>query len=203
VSRSERGPGGGFGSCFDRWHYEPSDRPRATVYGARHARNRIVNEHDSAAPLFAPRPAFAVAGTEELECSVPSQIDAVAAHVHLWDLMYGMRKFFLAFSLFCFTSLLFAHAILVTSEPASGQSLSGPDVNIKLRFNSRIDVKRSRITLVASGGERRMVTLDEQTSPDSLSSHVQGLKTGAYLLQWQVLAVDGHISRGEVPFTVR
>jgi methionine-rich copper-binding protein CopC len=114
-----------------------------------------------------------------------------------------MRKFFLAFGLLCFTSLLFAHAILVTSEPASGQSLQGPDLNIKLRFNSRIDVKRSRIALVASGGEHRTATLDEQTSPDTLSSHVQGLKSGAYLLQWQVLAVDGHISRGEVPFTVR
>jgi methionine-rich copper-binding protein CopC len=25
---------------------------------------------------------------------------------------------------------------------------------------------------------------------------------GAYVLRWQVLAVDGHITRGDVPFTV-
>jgi methionine-rich copper-binding protein CopC len=29
------------------------------------------------------------------------------------------------------------------------------------------------------------------------------LSPGAYSVRWQVLAVDGHITRGEVPFTVR
>jgi methionine-rich copper-binding protein CopC len=28
------------------------------------------------------------------------------------------------------------------------------------------------------------------------------LAPGAYTLHWQVLAVDGHITRGNVPFTV-
>jgi methionine-rich copper-binding protein CopC len=118
------------------------------------------------------------------------------------DVMHLMRKFLLAFGVFCFASLAFAHAILISAEPASGQSIHGPDLNVKLRFNSRIDAKRSRIALVGPGGERRMVTLDEQASPDTLNSQVHGLKTGGWVLQWQVLALDGHISRGEVPFTV-
>jgi len=29
-----------------------------------------------------------------------------------------------------------------------------------------------------------------------------GLAAGAYRLRWQVLASDGHITRGEIPFTV-
>jgi methionine-rich copper-binding protein CopC len=29
------------------------------------------------------------------------------------------------------------------------------------------------------------------------------LKPGAYKLQWQVLAPDGHITRGVVPFSVK
>jgi methionine-rich copper-binding protein CopC len=28
------------------------------------------------------------------------------------------------------------------------------------------------------------------------------LAAGAYRLRWQVLASDGHITRGEIPFTV-
>ena len=28
------------------------------------------------------------------------------------------------------------------------------------------------------------------------------LKPGAYTLRWQALALDGHITRGDVPFTV-
>jgi hypothetical protein len=28
------------------------------------------------------------------------------------------------------------------------------------------------------------------------------LTPGVYVLRWQVLAIDGHITRGDVPFTV-
>ena len=31
----------------------------------------------------------------------------------------------------------------------------------------------------------------------------KSLKPGAYSIRWQVLAPDGHISRGEIPFTVK
>jgi methionine-rich copper-binding protein CopC len=36
-----------------------------------------------------------------------------------------------------------------------------------------------------------------------LQSRIQGLERGEYVLRWQVLASDGHITRGEVPFRVR
>jgi methionine-rich copper-binding protein CopC len=42
----------------------------------------------------------------------------------------------------------------------------------------------------------------KQTAPNILESRATGLKPGAYKLQWQVLASDGHISHGEVDFTV-
>jgi hypothetical protein len=42
----------------------------------------------------------------------------------------------------------------------------------------------------------------EQTSADTLNAKASGLKPGAYRIRWQVLAPDGHITRGEVPFTV-
>jgi len=37
--------------------------------------------------------------------------------------------------------------------------------------------------------------------PDILAAHLD-LTPGSYVLRWQVLAVDGHITRGDVPFTV-
>ena len=36
---------------------------------------------------------------------------------------------------------------------------------------------------------------------DVLTAHAE-LAAGAYVLRWQVLAIDGHITRGEVPFRV-
>jgi len=45
--------------------------------------------------------------------------------------------------------------------------------------------------------------LVKQVSPDTLSSKATGLAPGAYKIQWQVLAPDGHITRGVVPFSVK
>ena len=95
-----------------------------------------------------------------------------------------------------------AHAILMESKPAIHASVKGPDVTIWLRFNVRIDGSRSRLRLVAPDGSQQTLPLPKQSSPDILQSQASGLKPGAYKLQWQVLASDGHMSKGEVPFTV-
>ena len=97
----------------------------------------------------------------------------------------------------------FSHAIVLSVTPAQSQEVSGPDVSITLRFNSRIDAKRSRLTLVMSDHTQTPLDLSEAASKDSLVSKAKGLKTGSYLLRWQVLATDGHITRGEAPFHVK
>jgi len=102
-----------------------------------------------------------------------------------------------------FTSSANAHAIVLSATPPSNGVLSGPDVEVKLRFNSRIDLHRSRLILVLPDGEQRTLTIDDKSAPDSLLSNAKELKTGTYILRWQVLAEDGHITRGEVPFRVR
>ena len=93
------------------------------------------------------------------------------------------------------------HAILVESSPAANSTVKGPNVLVKLRFNSRIDGSRSRLTLVLPDGTTQVLKPGEQASPDTLSSDATGLKAGGYKLRWQVLATDGHITRGDVPFT--
>ena len=101
-----------------------------------------------------------------------------------------------------FSQLAWAHAILMESKPALHSSVKGPGVSVWLRFNVRIDGSRSRLRLVAPDGSQQTLSLAKQAQPDVLESQAAGLKPGAYKLQWQVLASDGHISRGEVAFTV-
>jgi len=101
-----------------------------------------------------------------------------------------------------FSQLAWAHAILMESKPALHSSVKGPDVAIWLRFNVRVDGSRSRLHLVAPDGSQRNLSIAKQSSPDILQSQANSLKPGAYKLQWNVLASDGHMSRGEVPFTV-
>ena len=117
--------------------------------------------------------------------------------------MRRRRLFSIAVLVVCFAYMAQGHAILLTATPAIGQVVHGPDIEVSLRFNSRVDAKRSRITHVPPGGVPRTLNLSERSSPDCLNSQIHGLESGAYTLQWQVLAVDGHISRGEVSFRVQ
>jgi len=96
-----------------------------------------------------------------------------------------------------------AHAVILQAKPAANDTVPGPDLSIRLRFNSRIDGTRSRITLVLPDKSEREAKIEEQQSPEILSSVVKGLPSGDYLLRWQVLAADGHITRGEYSFKIQ
>jgi copper resistance protein C len=98
--------------------------------------------------------------------------------------------------------MCWAHAILMDSTPKLNSTVKSSELNISLRFNVRIDGGRSRVRLVAPDGTTATLTLARQSLPDTLETHAVGLKQGAYKLEWQVLASDGHMSHGEIPFTV-
>jgi methionine-rich copper-binding protein CopC len=96
-----------------------------------------------------------------------------------------------------------AHAILVESSPAINSTVSGPNIPITLRFNVRIDATRSRLTLVKPDATTQSLTIAKDAPADTLASQAQGLSPGEYRIRWQVLASDGHITRGEIPFQVK
>jgi methionine-rich copper-binding protein CopC len=95
-----------------------------------------------------------------------------------------------------------AHAIIVDSSPAIDAAIKGPDVAIALRYNSRIDRERSRVTLVDAKGKSSTLPLAKSGPPDVLAATAKGLAAGEYKIRWQVLAIDGHITRGDIPFHV-
>jgi methionine-rich copper-binding protein CopC len=96
-----------------------------------------------------------------------------------------------------------ADAILVKATPTPYQVIDGSEVEIRLQFNSRVDMKRSRLSIISASGEDRPLQISGKSAPDCVDSKITGMASGAYLLRWQVLASDGHISRGQVPFRVR
>ena len=100
------------------------------------------------------------------------------------------------------TKAAFAHAILLESAPAGSSKVSGPNVPIKLRYNVRIDKDRSRLILVSPDGTQQTLVLEKESPVDTLASEAKDLAAGEYRLRWQVLASDGHITRGEVLFSV-
>jgi methionine-rich copper-binding protein CopC len=94
-----------------------------------------------------------------------------------------------------------AHAILEASDPPDGAQVPAGPIAFKLRYNSRIDRERSRLTLTRPDQTKTILPIDPEGPPDLLTATAT-LTPGAYVVRWQVLAVDGHITRGDVAFTV-
>jgi methionine-rich copper-binding protein CopC len=94
----------------------------------------------------------------------------------------------------------FAHAVLVGSSPPAEAEVVGNKVEFHLRYNSRIDVKRSRLSLKGPIGAKTIAPLPGANEAEVVA-RAEGLAPGRYILFWDVLSVDGHVSRGQVPFT--
>jgi copper resistance protein C len=99
-------------------------------------------------------------------------------------------------------SLAQAHAILEESIPPAGASVSPGPLELHLRYNSRIDRGRSHLTLIRQDRSKDTVPIASDGPPDIINAHLE-LSPGTYVIRWQVLAVDGHITRGDVPLTVK
>jgi methionine-rich copper-binding protein CopC len=95
-----------------------------------------------------------------------------------------------------------AHAIVVSSRPSVGTTMKQDDVAVELRFNSRIDHRRSRLSLIGPDSNRSDLFILNGTQPDVVAADAGRLVSGNYRLRWQVMSIDGHITRGDIPFCV-
>ena len=95
-----------------------------------------------------------------------------------------------------------AHAIIVGAQPAMNSIVARGELEIRLDFNSRIDQKRSRLSLQRPDGGEVAVALAPGGASGVLAGRAQVAGEGRWKLRWQVLSLDGHITRGEVSFSV-
>jgi len=96
-----------------------------------------------------------------------------------------------------------AHAIIVAAQPAMNSTVARGELAIRLDFNSQIDRKRSRLSLQRPDGSEMVIALAPDAPPGVLAGRAQATVSGHWKLRWQVLSLDGHITRGEVRFSVR
>jgi methionine-rich copper-binding protein CopC len=107
-----------------------------------------------------------------------------------------------AMALMVAAQIVLAHAIVLEENPAPNSVVKGPNVPLKLRFNVRIDAARSRLFLLMPDGATRELKVKPQSAPDVLTAEAEGLALGTYKLHWLVLAADGHITQGDILFSV-
>ena len=96
-----------------------------------------------------------------------------------------------------------AHAVIIDSIPAVDAVVPAGDSDVTLHYNSRIDHQRSRLTLVAPDGASTLLAISPDSAPDIVAAKMNGLAAGQYRLRWQVLAIDGHLTRGDIRFSVK
>lgn len=101
------------------------------------------------------------------------------------------------------TTAAWAHAHLKTAEPAADSAVSTP-ASLNLTFSEALDVKFSGIKL--SNAAKQEVSLGEATLGNGGKTLVvkpaQPLPAGSYQLEWHVLSVDGHKTKGSYRFSV-
>jgi methionine-rich copper-binding protein CopC len=95
----------------------------------------------------------------------------------------------------------YSHAILLDSDPAVLAQIPPGPVMFRLHYNSRIDHARSRLTLIAPDRSETRLAIADASAPDGLTTSIDATP-GSWVIRWQVLALDGHITRGDVPFAV-
>jgi len=93
-----------------------------------------------------------------------------------------------------------AQAVLVSSVPAPGASVSVGEFAFHLRFNSPIDHEQSRLTLMHPDGSAEYLVIARAGPPQELNALAR-LTDGAYVLHWDVLPIGGPATTGSLSFT--
>jgi methionine-rich copper-binding protein CopC len=96
-----------------------------------------------------------------------------------------------------------AHAIVVAAQPRANAVVAAGELDLRLEFNSRIDWARSRLTLRSPQDTETPVGLVDAGAPNVLAGRAPAIAAGPWKLHWQVLSTDGHVTRGDIRFTVR
>lgn len=94
------------------------------------------------------------------------------------------------------------HALILESMPRPDAAVPASFGSVALRFNSRIEKALSRIAIVSTDGRRLPLRMTANSAPDQLVAPVSALPPGAYTVEWKVLSVDGHVTRGSFRFRV-
>ena len=114
----------------------------------------------------------------------------------------GRRQAIVALALALVTPAALAHAIVVSSQPAANAVVARGELHVRLQFSSRIDKTRSRLALVAPDGRETALAPAADPAPGVLAATASLAADGRFTLHWQVLSVDGHVTRGDIPFRV-
>jgi methionine-rich copper-binding protein CopC len=93
-----------------------------------------------------------------------------------------------------------AHTALTASTPSDGQTVAELD-RVSLEFSGELLDIGASLTLVSEGAEP--VELDvEHAAENRIEAAVPALDSGPHVLEWRVVAEDGHPIEGQIAFQI-
>lgn len=96
------------------------------------------------------------------------------------------------------------HAILTRAEPPPGATLRHPPAEVRLWFSGDLEPAFSSVQVLDTGGRRvdRGDSRVDGADRGLLRVGLPRLGPGRYRVVWRVVAVDAHVSRGDLAFQV-
>jgi copper transport protein len=97
----------------------------------------------------------------------------------------------------------FAHAVLLTTDPADGAVLKRSPAQVLLRFSESVETELGSVRVYDGGGDR--VDSGQLSRPSASSVAVpigRGLPRGTYTVAWRVISADTHPVHGAFVFSV-
>ncbi|MFM0338293.1 copper homeostasis periplasmic binding protein CopC [Paraburkholderia fungorum] len=102
------------------------------------------------------------------------------------------------------TSTAFAHAHLMSSEPAANAEVVAP-TEVTIRFTEPLEPAFSKIALADASGNAAAPAASQVDGTDAKVMHLAlpSLTTGRYAVHWTAVATDGHRTQGDFAFIVK
>lgn len=108
-----------------------------------------------------------------------------------------------ALAVFLTPALLFAHAELLRSSPASGARLTASPAGLSLWFSEKPELSLTVVELLDSSGTSMALGKPAATDSNGIAVPIVGaLSSGRYTVTWKTAASDGHRSSGKFTFSV-
>ena len=96
-----------------------------------------------------------------------------------------------------------AHAMeMIGSYPSARTVIEGRNAQYVVRFDSVINHRSSRLTIVQKEQLVRSLPIILRSDPKALTASAPRLPSGAYELHWYAYSMSGETNEGSVPFTV-
>lgn len=103
----------------------------------------------------------------------------------------------------CYSGLVSAHAVVTDHSLKIQEVSAGKPSQVKLNFNSSIELGLSQVFLVRTGDIEEALDITAGQAPGVALIDMPALDVGEYALHYKIFAADGHITEDVLYFTVQ